>query len=103
MSGLSRRALLQASAGAAALAAVPMSALSSGGAAAAAARTAAGSPDAEAAAGLALDAKYAGPVMFCVHDAARGEVSVMHGADEVIVRDRQLVARIMQAASRRSV
>jgi len=40
----------------------------------------------------------AGPVMFCVHDAQRGEVSILHGTDEVIVRDRQLVARILTAA-----
>ena len=103
MSGLSRRALLQATAGAAALAAVPISALSSGRAAAAAAGTTAGVPDAETAVTPAVGGGHAGPVMFCVHDAARGEVSVMHGADEVIVRDRQLVARIMQAAARRSV
>jgi hypothetical protein len=39
-----------------------------------------------------------GPVMFCIHDATRGEVSILHGTDEVIVTDRQLVARILQAA-----
>ena len=101
MSGMSRRALLQASAGAAALAAVPMSALSSGVATAGAARAAtAGDPDADRASGPALHAAHGEPVMFCVHDAARGEVSILHGADEVVVRDRQLVARIMQAASR---
>jgi hypothetical protein len=99
---MSRRALLQASAGAAALAAVPISALSSG-AAAAARRATTPSPDAEAA-GLALGGDQpSGPVMFCVHDAARGEVAVLQGGHEVIVRDRQLVARIMQAAARRSV
>ena len=99
MSGMSRRALLQASAGAAALAAVPMSALSSGVASAGAARAAtARDPDADTASGPALDAAHGEPVMFCVHDAARGEVSILHGADEVIVRDRRLVARIMQAA-----
>ena len=38
------------------------------------------------------------PVMFCVHDAQRGEVSILHGSNEVIVRDRQLVARILTAA-----
>jgi hypothetical protein len=40
----------------------------------------------------------AGPVMFCIHDAQRGEVSILHGTDEVIVHDRQLVARILQVA-----
>ena len=39
-----------------------------------------------------------GPVMFCVHDAQRGEVSILHGTNEVIVTDRQLVNRILQAA-----
>ena len=104
MSGMSRRALLQASAGAAALAAVPMSALSSGAASAGAARAAtAGEPDAATAQGPALDAVHGEPVMFCVHDSERGEVSIRHGGDEVVVRDRRLVARIMQAASRRTV
>jgi HD-like signal output (HDOD) protein len=37
--------------------------------------------------------------MFCIHDAQRGEVSILHGTDEVIVHDRQLVARILQAAN----
>ena len=40
-----------------------------------------------------------GPVMFCVHDAQRGEVSILHGTDEVIVRDRDLVARVLRAAA----
>ena len=40
----------------------------------------------------------AGPVMFCVHDAERGQVSILHGTSEVIVQDRQLVSRIMAAA-----
>jgi hypothetical protein len=38
------------------------------------------------------------PVMFCVHDARRGEVSILHGTNEVVVRDPQLVSRIMSAA-----
>ncbi len=37
--------------------------------------------------------------MFCVHDADRGEVSILHGESEVIVSDRRLVAQIMKAAS----
>jgi hypothetical protein len=36
--------------------------------------------------------------MYCIHDAQRGEVSILHGTDEVIVHDRQLVARILQVA-----
>jgi hypothetical protein len=38
------------------------------------------------------------PVMFCIHDAQAGEVSILHGTTEVIVRDRQLVSRILTAA-----
>lgn len=99
MSGLSRRELLRASAGAAAIA-VPISALShaAGGASAASGTV----PDADV--DEVLAAAGSQPVMFCVHDASRGEVAILQGADEVIVRDRQLVARIMKAAtSRRSV
>ena len=48
----------------------------------------------------AADRGCLGPVMFCIHDAQRGEVSILHGTDEVIVHDRQLVARIVQAADR---
>ena len=38
------------------------------------------------------------PVMFCVHDAKLGEVSILHGTDEVVVKDPQLVRRILHAA-----
>ena len=89
MAGMSRRDLLRASAGAAAVA-VPMSALSTGGMAAAAEHVA---DDATLA--------NAGPVVFSIKDPSRGEVSVLHGSDEVVVRDRQLVARIMRAATSR--
>jgi hypothetical protein len=99
MKDWSRRDLLRASAGAAAVA-VPMAALGSTAAKAAAYR-----PDHDAASevGLVGDSFQAGngPVMFCVHDAKRGEVSILHGTDEVVVRDRQLVARIMRAAGAR--
>ena len=93
MKDWSRRHVLRATAGAAI--AVPMAALGGGlaGAAEPASSTATGpqwsGDDATA---------DAGPVMFCIHDAQRGEVSILHGTDEVIVHDRQLVARIMQAA-----
>lgn len=89
MNHVSRRDLLKASAGAAAVA-VPMVALSGAPAYAAA-------DDADA---VELDAEPMGrtPVMFCVHDADRGEVSILHGTSEVIVQDRRLVARIMKAA-----
>jgi hypothetical protein len=93
MKDWSRRHVLRATAGAAI--AVPMAALGGGLAAAAEpASSAATGPQwsgHDAAAGT-------GPVMFCIHDAQRGEVSILHGTDEVIVHDRQLVARIMQAA-----
>jgi hypothetical protein len=104
MSGMSRRDLLRASAGAAAVA-VPMSVLASqhvGAASHAAVTTAAG---ADAATGAFDEAagpmpELAGPVMFSIRDASSGEVSILHGTSEVIVRDRQLVDRIVRAARR---
>jgi hypothetical protein len=106
MSGMSRRDLLRASAGAAAVA-VPMSVLSSRGVAgasvaaghAAATTSAVDAASADAAAAPDLSAVN-GPVMFCVRDAHAGEVSILHGEAEVIVRDRQLVERILHAAQR---
>jgi hypothetical protein len=99
MSGMSRRDLLRASAGAAAVA-VPMSVLSSHGAGAARLPEAglAAAADTESAAGVHHD--LGGPVMFCVRDVGAGEVSILHGDAEVIVRDRQLVDRILRAAGR---
>jgi hypothetical protein len=53
----------------------------------------------------ALDAAEAasvtadGPLMVCVHDAAGGNVSILHGTDEVVVKDRRLVAKIVRAKS----
>jgi|SRR6478752_3537291 hypothetical protein len=91
MNDWSRRNLLRATAGAAV--AVPMAALG-GSVATAAPRPSSGdaqSPDGP------VDVR--GPVMFCVHDAHRGEVSILHGTTEVIVQDRQLVARILTAAA----
>ena len=94
MKDWSRRHVLRATAGAAI--AVPMAALGGGLAAAAEpAGAAADSGPQWTGGGASADA---GPVMFCIHDAQRGEVSILHGTDEVIVHDRQLVARIMQAA-----
>ena len=90
MPNLSRRDLLRASAGAA-LVAVPMSALASGPAFAA-------TDDADE---IDLDESAAaemGPVMFCITDASRGEVSILHGTSEVVVQDRRLVARILKTA-----
>ncbi len=110
MSGMSRRDLLRASAGAAAIA-VPMSVLSKGaGAPVAAASTTttsagvAAAIDGNADAASPVDlAAVSGPVMFCVRDAHVGEVSILHGDAEVIVRDRQLVERILHAAQRATV
>ena len=100
MSGMSRRDLLRASAGAAAVA-VPMSALTGGGFAAAssapeAGGAATGLEHASSSDDVQLDLN--GPVMFCVRDVQSGEVSILHGMQEVIVKDRQLVNRIVRAA-----
>jgi hypothetical protein len=90
----SRRQVLRATAGAAI--AVPMAALGSGLAAAAEPASAADGPGSQRS-GDATTADV-GPVMFCIHDAQRGEVSILHGTNEVIVHDRQLVDRIIRAA-----
>ena len=98
MSGMSRRDLLRASAGAAAVA-VPMSALSAGGiAAASGAATRVADRVADEA---AITEAGSGPVVFSIKNPSKGEVSVLQGADEVVVRDRQLVARILRAADTR--
>jgi hypothetical protein len=108
MSGMSRRDLLRASAGAAAVA-VPMSVLASHTVGASSAQqvvAAAGGADVSAGAVNATEGvagggfDLAGPVMFSIRDAASGEVSILHGTAEVIVRDRQLVDRIVHAARR---
>ena len=100
MSGMTRRDLLRASAGAAAVA-VPMSALGSQVAdAAAAAERGPATTDAAHGIGAVVGADLVGPVMFSVLDARRGEVSILHGTSEVIVRDHQLVERIVLAAGR---
>jgi len=94
MKDWSRRHVLRATAGAAI--AVPMAAL--GGGLADGAEPAGAAATGEQWSGDDRTAD-AGPVMFCIHDAQRGEVSILHGTDEVIVHDRQLVARILQAAN----
>ncbi len=100
MSGMSRRDLLRASAGAAAVA-VPMSVLSSTGAGASRASQAALATAAAAETeSVVAHHELGGPVMFCVRDVRAGEVSILHGEAEVIVRDRQLVDRILRAAGR---
>lgn len=87
MSEWSRRHLMRAS-GAAAVA-VPMSALIS------TAAEADMNPHIDPADLRALSSE---PVMFVVNDAARGEISILHGEREVVVHDRDLVARIARAA-----
>ena len=37
--------------------------------------------------------------MVCVHDAAGGNVSILHGTEEIVVSDRRLVSRIVRAKS----
>ena len=98
MKDWSRRNLLRAGAGAAvgAAVAVPMTALSGSATAAELAEPAEFSG--LSGGGGGADGAGIGPVMFCVHDAQRGEVSILHGTNEVIVTDRQLVNRILQAA-----
>jgi hypothetical protein len=85
MNDVTRRNLLRAGAGTAV--AVPASILSSKVASAA------------DAAGVPLDLDTDRPVLFCVHDAAAGEVSILHGTAEVIVRDKRLAARLLRAAA----
>lgn len=99
MTELSRRRILRAGAGAAV--AVPITVL--------AARVAAADPtgaDVPTSAGVAAPPTVSAaagtpdrPVMFCVHDASAGEVSVLHGTNEVIVRDTGLVSRILAAVA----
>ena len=38
------------------------------------------------------------PILVYVRDAARGEVTVMHGTKETTIRDRVLVRRLLRAA-----
>jgi hypothetical protein len=38
------------------------------------------------------------PVMFFIHDAQRGEVSILRGKSEVVITDRRLVGRLLRAA-----
>ena len=92
MPDLSRRTLLRASAGVAVIA-VPMSAL-------AACDPASSSTNAEPELRPEeLEAFGDGAVVFHVRDAATGEVAILQGPNEVVVQDKQLVARVMRAAN----
>ena len=100
MSRWSRRDLLRASAASAAVA-VPAVGLR-GSNAFATGRSAGASGDDDpdrfdAAAAAAVTA--AGPLMVCVHDADGGNVSILHGTEEIVVSDRRLVSRIVRAKS----
>jgi hypothetical protein len=89
MKDWTRRGLMRASAGAAI--AVPIAALSHSAGAATPTGLESGSP-------AGLDEATSEPVMFCIHNAKRGEVSILQGTNEVVVRDRLLVARILRAS-----
>jgi hypothetical protein len=84
---LTRRDVLRASAGAAA--AVPIVALGVDAAEAA--------PVPEGRDSAVLDRAGHRPVMFAIHDPQRGEVSILRGTREVVVKDRRLVARLLRA------
>ena len=97
MSRWTRRDLLRATAASAAVA-VPAVGLR-GSAAGAASRSAGGAGDDEPEAFDAAEVTAAGPLMVCVHDAAGGNVSILHGTEEIVVSDRRLVSRIVRAKS----
>ena len=98
MKDWSRRNMLRAAAGAAI--AVPMAALATGPASGA---PVTGARRVVVPTGRRPSGALAGPVMFCVHDAQTGKVSILHGTSEVIVTDHQLVARILSAAAAATV
>ena len=96
---VSRRDLLRASAAAAVV--VPVAKLS--GSASAAATSAAltdrasNANDAELSPHEAAGVNAEGPVIAYVKDAASGDVSILHGTSESVVRDRRLVSKIVRA------
>ena len=97
MSQWSRRDLLK-RAGAASAAAGAAVALNPGGAFAATtsrSEHAIDEPDLDAAEAAAVSAD--GPLMVCIRDAQGGDVSILHGTEEVVVRDHRLVAKIVRA------
>lgn len=93
MSDWSRRDVFRFSAGAATAAAVPLAVVgATSGGSSASAPSEARLTEAE------IEESVTGRVMVCVHDARRGEVSILQGSREVVVQDHQLVARVMRAA-----
>lgn len=94
MADWSRRDVLRISAGAATATAIPLAVIgvtSSGSSASAPVVDAPLTP-------AELEKSVTGRVMVCVHDAGKGQVSILQGSREVIVEDHQLVARVMRAA-----
>ena len=90
MSRWTRRDLLRATAASAAVA-VPAAGL--GGSSAFASRSPGDTADDEPEAFDAAEVTAAGPLMVCVHDADGGDVSILHGTEEIVVSDRRLVAK----------
>jgi hypothetical protein len=97
MSRWTRRDLLRATAASAAVA-VPTAGLR-GSSAFAASRSPGDTADDEPEAFDAAAVTAAGPLMVCVHDAEGGNVSILHGTEEIVVSDRRLVSRIVRAKS----
>ena len=100
MSQLSRRDLLRASAAAAVV--VPFAKLSGSASAAATSaaltdRASSNANDAELSPHEAAGVNAQGPVIAYVKDAASGDVSILHGTSETVVRDRRLVSKIVRA------
>ena len=94
MADWTRRDVLRMSAGAAAATAIPLAVVG-----ATASGSSASTPAPEARLTPAeLERSVTGRVMVCVHDAGKGQVSILQGSREVIVEDHQLVARVMRAA-----
>ena len=97
MSRWTRRDLLRATAASAAVA-VPAAGLR-GSSAFATSRSPGDTADDEPEAFDAAAVTAAGPLMVCVHDAEGGNVSILHGTEEIVVSDRRLVSRIVRAKS----
>jgi hypothetical protein len=95
---MSRRDLLRAGAASAAVAA-PVVGLGRGAFAASPGGNQPGAEDAALDSAEAAAVTADGPLMVCVHDAAGGNVSILHGTEEIVVKDRRLVAKIVRAKS----
>ena len=94
MADWTRRDVFRISAGAAAATGIPLAVVGATGSG-----SSASAPAPEARLTPAeLERSVTGRVMVCVHDAGKGQVSILQGSREVIVEDHQLVARVMRAA-----